>query len=33
MSVAAETFTDAMDSAPGAVLEPTVVDGVAFAKL
>ena len=33
MSVSAETFTDALESAPGAALEPTVVDGVAFAKL
>jgi len=33
MSVPAETVTDAVDGDPGAALEPTVVDNVAFAKL
>lgn len=33
MSVPAETVTDVVDGDPGAALEPTVVDNVAFAKL
>lgn len=33
MSVSAETVTDVVDGDPGAALEPTVVDNVAFAKL
>ena len=33
MSVPAETVTDVVDGDPGASLEPTVVDNVAFAKL
>jgi segregation and condensation protein A len=33
MSVPAETVTDIVDGDPGAALEPTVVDNVAFAKL
>ena len=33
MSVPADTVTDVVDNSPGAALEPTVVDNVAFAKL
>jgi segregation and condensation protein A len=33
MSVPAETVTDVVEGDPGAALEPTVVDNVAFAKL
>ena len=33
MSVPADTVSDVVDNSPGAALEPTVVDNVAFAKL